>query len=127
MRPAAFSLLLILLAASSAAAQDRDPFQAVYDAQKLRATQAKQMERASTRIVDPTGTTPYAPTHLPGAGGGTPIEPPSNREPGEGASFWLLPAVVLAVLLGVAVVRRTRGPRKRTWSDLPGHQGLRKR
>lgn len=117
----AFALPVVVALAAPAAAQDRDPFQAVLDAQAVRERQAVQVHRAEARAISPFSGGAIAPVHQ--APRGTPIEAPRNREPGEGSMPWVIPAVAVAAGIGVWLVRRSRRNR---WSELPGHGGLRR-
>ena len=109
-------------AAASAAAQDRDPFDAVLEAQRVREKQMVQVRRADSRIVNPMHGDPLPPTrHAPA---GTPIDLPRERGPGEGRAPWLLGVVALGAIVGFVMWRRSR---RTDWSRLPGHQGLRRK
>lgn len=110
-------LLALCVAAAPARAQDRDPFDAVLQAQQVREKQMTGVQRAERRVNDPYG--------FDGDGRAGETRLPVERKPGkaEGAAPWLIPAGIAAALAAFFVIRRRR---RNPWSELPGHQGLRR-
>ena len=114
MRPVVSCLALLVAVpaftiVTDAAAQDRDPFDAVRAAQALRDRQMLQVQRADDVAVDPyrfdrdtaVSTPPAAPSPRPGA-------TPKSQQPAPSRT-WLAPTLAAVAGIGVWLLRRRAG------------------
>ncbi|MFN0009588.1 MAG: hypothetical protein ACKVXR_16950 [Planctomycetota bacterium] len=114
--------ILVLAAVPLGASAQEDPVnRAIAENERLRAAQMRQLHRAEVR----TQVNPYGGDFVGGdpksARPATAIEIPREKGKGEGAAPWLIPSVLGAAALLVAIVSMKKRNR---WSALPGHEGL---